>query len=615
LLALLLTWFFWSQKTDFQQSWWWILCWPLALWGLREGLQPVPEVFDLLGMLGLWWLILSSDRQRVMAVFFLFLAWGNLGPRPIWGLLLLAGLSLRHSVGGWTWGAAILGGMATPRGFWTWIDSTILFAPQSFYVLPMRNIASARGLLGGADWGPPEVLFLLLWAIWILSSRRDFPWKRQLPRFGIPLLAILLCRENLPESSLWIALDLFAGGKARSTAKSDSEQIETSLKRFRWQHWGTAAGGCLAGLLMLADAVGLLDIKSRMGAGIAPEIDVRLLNADLLTKKGERVIAWAPDGRSIGCVAWLHGNTVPFDHPRRAWLGGRWREFVGLWNDVRLNRGPAYRREDETWGGWIQQMAGWKIGMLLIPVEDRMLHRSLVETSWKPGDLDSASIPYLSADDPRYFADIVEGLGQRYLVEAGAWLPAEEVYDSQGWRWDAMEQFGLGRDPRPPCLQAEIFRATGLPMASLRALRLARRQTLSGPLFQEWVNCQVALAWQEWTDFGKASSFRSEVVKTLGRLHDLPPIDGGLDTRPETQFGESIPLYLQGRLTEALAALPLTNPEQHFAAAMLALELGDVARARDELSAGLDKNPERSIAVALRSWQQDLSFEPGRKTP
>jgi hypothetical protein len=191
-------------------------------------------------------------------------------------------------------------------------------------------------------------------------------------------------------------------------------------------------------------------------------------------------------------------------------------------------------------------------------------------------------------------------------------MPTESVYDSQGWRWDVLEWLGLERDPRPPSLQAEIFRGLDLPVASLRSLHFARRHAVSRHLFEQWCNCQVDLAWQEWTKFGRVSSFREQVVRGVGRTHALPRTEehrDESDVLPEDRFDRSLLLYRKGRTDEALAVLPLVDSQAHFAAAMLALELGDPARARAELAAGLAANPERGIGVALRCWQHDLSDE------
>ncbi|MEJ7590891.1 MAG: hypothetical protein WKF77_05035 [Planctomycetaceae bacterium] len=74
---------------------------PLFFWTIRDGLQPVAQLFDLLGLAALWHVIHCdmSSRGRLASLLLTFTVWGNLGPRPIWGLLWLLCLDTKARSG------------------------------------------------------------------------------------------------------------------------------------------------------------------------------------------------------------------------------------------------------------------------------------------------------------------------------------------------------------------------------------------------------------------------------------------------------------------------------------------------------------------------------------
>jgi hypothetical protein len=143
---------------------------PLLLWTIRDGLQPVPAFFDFLGLFTLWHVLQRdmSPRSRLLAVGVILAAWANLGPRPIWGLLLVVFFSPQ---GAGTFlkclAAAVLGGLLTPRGLFTWRDSAVLFSPSAFERLGTFREAHWSGSFQGEMWSVSEIAFLLLWCGWV----------------------------------------------------------------------------------------------------------------------------------------------------------------------------------------------------------------------------------------------------------------------------------------------------------------------------------------------------------------------------------------------------------------------------------------------------------------
>ena len=625
---------------------------PLVLWTVRDGLQPVPQLFDLLGMVVIWCVVNSSmsTHGRLVSLLLTFLVWGNLGPRPVWGLLWLIctdwtapgkqssrtrdpkvrrgetiqGGTIVRSVPSrllmlQVMIVALLGGSITPRGLLTWWDSVILLSPGTFANLESYGERTWSGSFRSGHWTTAEWAFALLWCLWVGMKFPNSPIR--LPKRGdpekkviqysslqslsgaagccVPLLAGVLSQDNLPLCGLWILLDLLR--------VPNSLPIRSRVTS-RWRQLGLVSTAIFVLCPVVVDASGLaLPPFRRLGWGISQEIDPRLLDVSLLALPNERAIGWAPDGRSVGLVTWLDGNVKLADHPQRALLGGRVPLHAALMADLLGSHRARYRRDDGTWGGWVHQMAEWQVAWLFIPVEMQRLHRELTKTTWRPLDLDSPTMPFASADDPNCSAAILETMRQQGFVELGPWQPTLEIYDGLGWRFDAVEMCGGDLDPSAAIRQSQLFRAMDIPLASLRALLPVRQKSRHRSLADEFRACQIDLAYQEWITFGEASYFRRLVVQTLmgDQVKSNVPwlvLKADEEAKAADAWVSCVSHYLRGHLEDAVDVLPLQTSSEHLAAAMLWLELGESRQAQQELHHAISTSQDQAVLIAAQYW-------------
>jgi hypothetical protein len=577
---------------------------PLALLVVRDGLQPVPHLFDLCGLVAVWALLQSKpwERGRWLAVGLVFCLWANLSAGVLYGLLLLP-LFAPPARSVWKLVvAALVGGALTPRGLLTWRDAVVLFVPRAF-AGPVESVpANWNGLLADGLIDSASIAFLLLWGGWVivrLRSQRDLV---VVARLAVPLMLVLLNRSHLPLAGLWVVLDWLS---------SPSTVPPSVVMPGRWLQAALTVT-MLAAVLVEATGEGPGECR-RLGWGIAQELDHRLLDVATLNIDDEHAAAWAAEARSAGVVVWVGGGVRLIDHPQRALLAGRWPLHAALRQDLLGAHRAAYRRADGGWGGFVRRLSEWNISLMFVPVEDVPLNRALTETPWRPVDLDSPTVPYASTDDEFFARPIVEALRQEGFVEAGPWQPTIDVYDSGGWRLDFAAWLGIGPQPAPAIRQSQLFRARDLPTASLRALLPVRQQSRSRRLQDEFRLCQEKLAYQEWVTFGDASLFRKRVVQSLTgdqrspsqapwRQIDLRSAPPSLDA-----WDASLREYNAGRVREAIAALPLQTDEEHYAAAMMWLELGELQPARAQLQPLKGATSAPFLLIAAEYWISQMA--------
>ena len=574
---------------------------PLLLYVIRDDLQAVPRLFDVLGLIFTARLVRSEQPtgRRVVATAALFTAWANLSSGPLWGLLLLL---LHCGTGNGTVSmilSAVLGGCLTPRGLMTWRDSFLLMTAGDG---PGTNATT----IGAATWG-----LLALWGAWsgylILNRRQS---RRSLiataPQWLVPIATGLLSPANVPMAGTWILVHLgILSPSAQSTTEQDVARQDVARHRlYQRLSWGTAAA--LTAVLLFVDC-GLTPIAGgrRPGWGIASSIDWRLVDPVWRVSPDETLLTWSPDASCAGMIAWIGENVQLVDHPLRARLGGRWTLHAGVIDDIAGDRRAGYRRADGTWGGWRAQLSDWNVALLGIPAASP-LHAILSTTPWQPLDLDAPCIPYVSTDDLRFAPFIVDVIRQQGLVEVGPWHPTREIYDGHGWRTDILDTLGMGMPPRPAILQSQHFRSLGLPMAAARALSPAAGLRFLSPTGREWTAVQHALHHHEETAGGRASEFRRRVLSHIGagtrsaqETIDAPlPGDDAWET--------AIELYRQGRLEDALRELPGANPQAAYAAAMILLEMGETAAAREHLLAVVSDGAPDALPILAESWLQEI---------
>ena len=227
---------------------------------------------------------------------------------------------------------------------------------------------------------------------------------------AVPVVAVVLSRSNIAPAALWTTFHWLT-----LTRNGDGS---VAIPRPRWLRPGVA----LVTALVVIDACGMLSPRSQaMGWGLSQAIDPRLVELAEFIPGNEPAIAWAADSRSAGVAAWANTKTKLVDHPTRALVGGRSAQHAAIRRDLTSAHRSSYRLDDGSWGGWGRTFSEWKVEVLFIPAEATNLHRGLLETPWKLMKLDSPTVPYASAENPRFDRAVVDVIRQQSFVEAGAW--------------------------------------------------------------------------------------------------------------------------------------------------------------------------------------------------
>ncbi|MCA9084830.1 MAG: hypothetical protein KDA81_12275, partial [Planctomycetaceae bacterium] len=630
----------------------------------RDAMQPASPLFDVVGLLCLASLLhrrlpqTANSNPPYCLIFLLILVWANLSFGAVWGILWLICTSpkfsnVRHepdqqvfadepSLGQslrWKWRAICLVLLAVSAASLTF-RGPLLFRDWLLTLAP--NVVSGTSTLCGREsatlfqsvpWTASEFVFVLAAVTscvsaaktraigagtgdsWFVADGRAGPLLMTL----VPILAGLLNRENIPVSGVWMLL----------TATTGDRRAGIPAESFRLVHRnGTRAVLALLVLcLCVADASGrFLPDYRRLSWGISAELDHRLLDVDSLSPILERLpsprefeeanpIAWATDIRSAGVIAWLFPQMKLVDTPRQALLNGRLSVHEALIHDLHGAHRARYRRQDGSWGGWVNQLASWKVDLMIVPIEQAELLRDLQLSTWRSIDLDSPIVPYVSTDDTAFDRIILENLLQEDFVEAGPWAPGIDVYDGMGWRTDFVQMVTGKVDPMPAVRQSRRFRTMRLNMAALRALLPVRQEQQHPLLWDEFYLCQKAIAESEALEFGRSSFFRELVVQTMSGLTKnhgsgfAEPRNDAAAVRPEStetlyrsQWADCVSHYVRGNLPDAISALTEGTPEQRFATAMIWLELGKPDRTTELLASLLNESLETPLRTAAIHW-------------
>lgn len=572
----------------------------LLLFAVRADLEPTAWLFDLIGLVAVAAVLKRSGTTRSLPVILaiIFASWANLGPRPLWGLLLVALWPAPVTNRGKVVLVSILAGMLTPRGPLTWLDSLVLFAPSAF--VPSAELMEPRWRsLWGADWDASLVAGLVLWSVTAVHvCRSDGLRSARGVMLLIPLIAVALAQQNLGPASLWTAM------LWRMVAREESE--DSVQGRSRW------LAPALVGmtLLAIADARGMIDPDAdTLGWGLSQAIDPRLLQIDDSIPGNESVNAWCADSRSAGVAAWACRKAKPVDHPLRAILGRRTRLHADLRSDLVTAHQWRYQRDDGLWGGWAHRLREWRATLMFVSAEDSQLHRALIETPWKLIKLDSPTAPYVSAENPRYDQAVVSVMRQQGLVETGWWQPSIDIYNPQGWRVDAAGMLGLMPSASPAIRQAGFFRAIQLPMAAARSLAPIRHGGGTRSVRAEFIRCQEALARDEWNASGRVSRFRRAVLLSASPSTTRDPApwleDAAEKSPPDKEWRKCVELYGDGRTVEAATALTGVSVHDHYARGLLWVEAGEIEQAgRAFRAAAAGEGAEK---IAAEYWLEQIA--------
>lgn len=576
---------------------------PLLILAVRTGLEPTAWLWDLVGLSVTWAILRRGGGQRatLWRLGILFGLWANLGPRPLWGLMLVTLWPGLLAFRGRAVLVVMLAGLLTPRGPLTWIDSALLLAPSAFIPLAELTDARWRGF-GLADWNLDSMAGALLWLVTAIAGWRATAGRASVSHvvmLAVPLATVLLARQNLAPAALWTALWWLI-------VRQEQQPVATVRRR-----WLRPAVMLVVTAVAIADAGGVLGHGSAgMGWGLSQSIDPRLFDIDELIPREAPVTAWCADARSAGVAAWASRKLKLVDHPLRALLGGRTHLHAELRRDLLSAHQSRYRRNDGAWGGWAHVLREWRAEILIVPAEDGDLHRSLIETPWKLIRLDSPTAPYASGEQPRFDRAVVDVMLQQGFVETGAWQPSLDAYDPRGWRVDVPALFGFPPNPAPAIRQSQFFRSIKLPMAALRSLLPMRAAEGSAAVREEFLQCQEQLALDEQIMTGHVSLLRRVALDVPG----IPESHSSPWLRTTFGWGDQIDgswrtcrdLYRDGRPQEAAQALTGEKTQMHYARGLLWLEAGDIDRARTSFERAAAASDE-SVRIAARYWLAQMS--------
>ncbi len=237
--------------------------------------------------------------------------------------------------------------------------------------------------------------------------------------------------------------------------------------------------------------------------------------------------------------------------------------------------------------------------LLLVDAEDDEMIAGLEPTLWKPMMLDSPVLAFGRAGDPALTSQLIGILGQRGLVNQGAWAyrppqSTRSVYDRDLW--------GMASDLGTPALalrQARVFAAMQLKFAAMRVLLYAVSRWPEQPsLRRELALQQRSLAQDEWllaaqlSDF-RAAALRASIARAPGQLVLSSPLSEAVHASSSETLRRIADLYVDGRVKDALIALRQTSDpaaaaapdeaQRMYAQALLSLESSDPAASETAL--------------------------------
>lgn len=454
-----------------------------------------PQFWDVIGIVVLFG-CLGSNRSKLWLELLVLAVWSHLGNLVVVGLVtwcltrwlercrkaeVLAGLGRKK------WFAEVL--LATvacslnPRGAMSLWDSLRLAVPR---------IACEGATLLETEWRP---LSNTTWevshvAFAILAGLGLGCGIGRLMAFGFGVLVVLavalgmMCSAHVGIAGMWLSLLLLR----RECVPSAS--VATALPaRFRCSQnaWRLA-------IVPLIIAAWWPWEGRRSGWGLDARLDERLL-AEAISKCSMNGTVWADDELSAGMCLWVTNQRLKIqDTSRRALLGGRLREFVRLRRDFEQGRLAAYRRDDDSVGGWWLPLRERETVLLVVSAERCRLLRALEPTLWKPLALDSPVLPFGESGVPEVSPRILDVLRQRDFIETQAWSPALMGPTGTDRLWDLWGCLKVSPNIEQELRQARVFRALQRPRAALRVLEPALQVSRSQALQLEAAGCQRELA-------------------------------------------------------------------------------------------------------------------------
>ncbi len=587
----------------------------LSLLTAGSALQPTPRLLDC-WFLFLTWLLTerwcrAPVGKKLLPILLVLVCWANCAPLCLLGIAvvtLVPWLPGTKTVDGLHFRkasllvcASLLALMITPRGWFTPYDSFIQVLPVLFY---------QGNLLALTVWHPTfqngATMEVVGWgiltggtALFLICSSTGWRDMVALLVFAIPGW---ISYDNLAPCTIGVALLVCQSLRAhrlpapflnvKQLIPPAAGRVILILGTFllSWQ----SASGNLPGQ------------PQRLGWGIAPELDITLLN-QIIGPLNYEGTGQCMGKASTGMLCWIKPDRKiqPVRTLRQALLQGLLLEELSLNEELSSGWEFQHPRADGSWGGWWVRLKKRNCQLLLIPNGDVRTIRALFESRWQPMSVDASVIPFGWSGKIISSPKIIELLSDKVFLDRGEWtysLPAPSgTPECSDW-WGTLT--GLP-NLRPALLQAKTFRAMKLYTAALRVLHPLLQHYHSPEVIHEFQLCQKELAYQEKLETGASSQFRLLAYDLTNREADFPLNQSGLTTdsnRSEpversTAFQSAIQNYARGEWATAVSELSAADSETLYAKAQILLESGDTGQSAAFFQELIQRFPKDRLAV------------------
>ena len=535
--------------------------------------EPSTMLWDALGVAFTWHLLATISQRARRSIFLLAVViavWANVSYGVVWffavvfAQALLLRFALTASVGLAALGAACLS--LSPRGIYALTDAALVVLP--IHLPPDLRAGSPWQSIWQESFSLDLAAFLILSGVLLALCLRQSSVRPVM----LLLLAVLpiCCASNLPIASLLISL-----GSLSILDQNDSPHSPSGIQL-------TATAAIIISICFAVASGWFSSSCERLGWGISSSLDYRFVQRDLQQMRRANGSAHCPNIRTAGMLTFACPDGVrPVTTPTFAILNGTWTEYIQLTRDLLDSRRSSFRRQDGTTGGWWRTVEDESVTMLMVPVDNARLIRSLEPTLWKPISLDSPVIPYVRTDHRQWTSQLTQMVQQRELVNYGNWQHAPNATNANLLHTDVWERLTGAIDYRRDEQQAEAFRAMGLQTAAMRVLLpvLSENSEAVRQLFHQ---TQVTLALEEWKSTGMVSLLRQATIRksvadpaSLLQLSWLPDIP---DNEAKA-WDAPVDLYMdgdcEGAVRKLLANSAESNSEFIYAALTLSAEAGD----------------------------------------
>ncbi len=595
----------------------------LALMAANTGWQPTPRLLDC-WFLYLTWILTERwsrepDRKKLLPILFLLVLWANCSPLCLLGIAVVAiipclpGDQKQNVLHRKQWNLLILTSivalMMSPRGWYTPYDSLIQIMPVLFY---------DSHLLALTVWHPTfqngatiEVISLGILtmgtALFLIFYSTSWIETVAFLVFAIPGW---INYDSLPPCIIGMVLLL---GHCMLT-----KQVPIIFFNLK-QNVPPALGRLLLilGFLFLSwkAASGVLPGQSqRLGWGIAPELDITLLNQTIGPIEYEGT-GHCMGIASTGMLSWIKPDLKirPVRTLRQALLQGRLFEELSL--NQELSSGWEFQkpRFHESWGGWWIRLKNRNCQLLLVPNGESKTIRALINSRWQPMSVDASVLPFGWSGEILSSPIIVKLLPVKDFLNHGQWIYS---LPSPSGTPECSDWWGiLTGDPniKSALLQAKTFRAMKLYTAALRVLRPLLQDYHTPEVMREFHLCQQELAYQEKLDTGNPSELRLLTLNKTAEEYDRAlEMTGPIISKPVKSqqlpdtFESAIQSYARGDWEAALNLLSTADSETLYAKARILLESGDPESAAALLQQLIQQHPDDRLVVPSQTLLESI---------